>query len=168
MALGLSQSKERLWRQGRWTMRASLGHPLWAHGRRETTDQLLARYLEGWARADSARIVSAVAPGYRFKDPLVGVFTAHSLSRYFDVLLARCARAGTTTRGDFAFFLRGPIDAPLATGARQFCREAPRIGLTGIARIEVTAAGVIDESVAYDLNLASDLLRDGAGDRRGT
>jgi hypothetical protein len=41
----------------------------------------------------------------------------------------------------------------------EFWREAPRIGLTGITRIEVGEHGVISERVAYDLNLASDLLR---------
>jgi hypothetical protein len=41
----------------------------------------------------------------------------------------------------------------------EFWREAPRIGLTGISRIEVGERGVVSESVAYDLNLASDLLR---------
>ena len=159
MALGVSQSEQRLRQQDRWTTRAPLERPLWARGRRASADQLFARYLEGWAQADPARILAAVAPGYRFRDPLVGAFTAHSLSQYFDILQARCARAGATSQGDLAFFLHGPIEAPFAAGERQFCREAPRIGLIGIARIDVTAAGVIAESVAYDLNLASDLLR---------
>jgi hypothetical protein len=40
----------------------------------------------------------------------------------------------------------------------QFWREAPRIGLTGVAEIEVGEQGVIAECVAYDLNMASDIL----------
>jgi signal transduction histidine kinase len=59
-----------------------------------------------------------------------------------------------------AFFLRGPMDA--RSNELQFWREAPRIGLTGIARIEVGERGVSAECVAYDLNVASDLLRNGS------
>jgi hypothetical protein len=40
----------------------------------------------------------------------------------------------------------------------QFWREAPRIGLTGVAEIEIGERGVVAERVAYDLNLASDML----------
>jgi len=61
---------------------------------------------------------------------------------------------------DMAFFLRGPMDA--RSNELQFWREAPRIGLTGIARIEVGVRGVSAECVAYDLNVASDLLRNGS------
>jgi hypothetical protein len=56
-----------------------------------------------------------------------------------------------------AFFLSGAMDA--CRNELQFWREAPRIGLTGIARIEIGERGVSAESVAYDLNMASDLLR---------
>ena len=42
--------------------------------------------------------------------------------------------------------------------ALQFWREAPRIGLTGVAWIEIGELGVSAESVAYDLNMASELL----------
>ena len=41
----------------------------------------------------------------------------------------------------------------------QFWREAPRIGLTGVAEIEIGEQGITAERVAYDLNLASDILR---------
>ena len=40
----------------------------------------------------------------------------------------------------------------------QFWREAPRIGLTGVAEIEIGERGVVAERVAYDLNLASEIL----------
>jgi hypothetical protein len=67
--------------------------------------------------------------------------------------------AGAILRQDLAFLLCGPMDEPLMGGELAFWREAPRVGLTGIARIKFVAAGVIAEDVAYDLNLASDLLR---------
>ena len=40
----------------------------------------------------------------------------------------------------------------------QFWREAPRIGLTGVAEIEIGERGITAERVAYDLNLAFDIL----------
>ena len=163
MALGWSQTQLRP-QQNVWRPRTLRERLLVAQGHKEnrTGNALLARYLEGWAEANPAKILDAVTPNYHFQDPLVGAFTKRSLPQYLDILQARCARAGTTMRQDCAFLLRGPMDAPLPPGALQFWREAPRIGLTGIARIEFTAAGVIAESVAYDLNLASDLLRDAA------
>src|SRR5262245_27734162 len=114
-------------------------------------------YVEGWAEADPTRILEATAPNYHFYDPLVGLFSRQSLPQYFEILGARCARSGAIVRSDFAFFLRGPVDGPAVT--QQFWREAPRIGLTGTAQIVVGPYGVISEQVAYDLNLASNLLR---------
>jgi hypothetical protein len=147
MALGWSQTQLRP-QQNVWRPRTLRERLLVAQGHKEN-------------RTGNA-LLDAVTPNYHFQDPLVGAFTKRSLPQYLDILQARCARAGTTMRQDCAFLLRGPMDAPLPPGALQFWREAPRIGLTGIARIEFTAAGVIAESVAYDLNLASDLLRDAA------
>jgi hypothetical protein len=46
------------------------------------------------------------------------------------------------TQGEFAFF-----------------REAPQLGLTGIARILVGPRGVMAETVSYDLNMATEMLR---------
>jgi len=117
---------------------------------------LLDYYVAGWAEADPARILEATAPNYHFHDPLVGLFSRQSLPHYFEILRARCARAGAVERSDFAFFLRGPMIGP--GGSQQFWREAPRIGLTGTAQIVVGPYGVIAERVVYDLNLASDLL----------
>jgi hypothetical protein len=54
-------------------------------------------------------------------------------------------------------FFCGGLDA--LPGKLQFWREAPRIGLTGVAWIEIGELGVSAERVAYDLNVASDLLR---------
>ena len=163
MMLGLSQTE--LWpQQNQWRPRTLRERLLVARAREEnrTGNALFSRYLEGWAEANPAKILDAVTANYRFQDPLVGTFTTRSLSQYFDILQARCARAGTIMPQDCAFFLRGPMDEPLPWGELQFWREAPRIGLTGIVRIKFTAAGVTAENVAYDLNVASDLLRDAA------
>ena len=119
----------------------------------------LARYLEGWAEANPGKILDATAPGYRFRDALVGTFSRGSLREYFDLLRERLSLAGAVRRSDIAFFLRGPMDRPSSLKGLQYWREAPRVGLTGISRIVVGAQGVIAEGVAYDLNEASDLLR---------
>jgi hypothetical protein len=50
-------------------------------------------------------------------------------------------------------------ELPPSTALR-FSREAPRIGLTGICEIELAEGGVVSETVEYDLNLASNLLRE--------
>ena len=117
---------------------------------------LLDYYVRGWAEADPVRILEATAPNYHFHDPLVGLFSRQSLAHYFEMLRGKCARAGAIERCDLAFVLRGPMRG--SNGSQQFWREAPRIGLTGIAQIVVGPYGVITERVAYDLNLASDLL----------
>jgi len=64
---------------------------------------------------------------------------------------------GEISRREFAFFLQGPMKLRLHKGL-QFWREAPRIGLTGVSEIEIGERGVAAEHVAYDLNLASDIL----------
>jgi hypothetical protein len=118
---------------------------------------LLDCYLEGWAEANLAKILAATIRGYRFHDPLVGSFSRWSLHEYFDRVQDRLARSGAIGLHDMAFFLRGPMDT--RPNELQFWREAPRIGLSGIARVEIGELGVSAESVAYDLNVASDLLR---------
>jgi len=50
------------------------------------------------------------------------------------------------------------MDHPSDPERLRFWREAPRIGLIGITEVEVGERGVIAERVAYDLNLASDIL----------
>ena len=116
-------------------------------------------YVEGWAEANVDKIIDATAPGYRFHDPFVGSFSRRSLHEYFDALEERLSCAGAIRRSDIACFLRGPIDRPSNPKGVQFWREAPRIGLTGVSQIEVGSRGVIGETVAYDLNSASDMLR---------
>jgi hypothetical protein len=118
----------------------------------------LDRYVEGWAEADVDKICNATAPGYRFTDPLVGSFSGHLLHAYFEKLQCRFSRAGVMRRQELAFFLRGPMDRLHVRGLR-FWREAPLIGLTGMAEIQIGERGVIAERVAYDGNLASDMLR---------
>jgi hypothetical protein len=125
-------------------------------------------YLEGWAEANVSKIFAATAHGYRFDDPLVGAFSRWSFPVYFEHLRDRFARAGAVTVQDFAFSISGPMNGPRRRGRLKFFREAPRLGLTGVTIITIGERGIIAESVAYDLNLASDLLRDppGAADRR--
>ncbi len=118
----------------------------------------LDRYLEGWAKADLEEILDATAGDYCFRDPLVGTFSRRSLHEYFDIFMERCSRAGVVQRRDLAFKLHGPMEGSRLPGI-WFWREAPRIGLTGVTRIEVREQGVIGEGVAYDGNLASEMLR---------
>jgi hypothetical protein len=117
----------------------------------------LDRYIEGWAQSDLERILEATAPSYRFTDPFVGSFDARSLHKYFYLVQNRLSRMGPIGRRELAFFLRGPIKLR-SHKELQFWREAPRIGLTGVAEIEIGERGVVAERVAYDLNLASDML----------
>jgi hypothetical protein len=121
-------------------------------------DRILARYLEGWAEANPAKILEATAAGYCFHDPLVGSYSWRSLPTYFERLQARFARTGGVSRTDLCFQLRGPMDRLSRHDELEFWREAPGVGLTGISQIKASPRGVLAESVAYDLNLASDLL----------
>jgi len=136
---------------------ADAGNVARSRDREAIRHSLLDRYVEGWAETDFVKILAATAPDYRFHDPYVGSFSRWSLHEYFDRVCAGLSRMGAVSRADMAFVLRGPVDTR-AEGL-EFWREAPRIGLTGITRIEVGEHGVISERVAYDLNLASDLLR---------
>ena len=136
---------------------ADAGHVARARDREAIGRSLLDCYVQGWAEADFVKILAATAPDYRLHDPYVGSFSRWSLPEYFDRVCAGLSRMGTVSRADMAFVLRGPVDSR-AEGL-EFWREAPRIGLTAITRIEVGEHGVISDRVAYDLNLASDLLR---------
>ena len=117
----------------------------------------LNRYVEGWAQTDLEKILDATAPSYRFTDPFVGSFDGRSLHKYFDLLQDRLSCTGAISRRELAFFLQGPMKLR-SDKELQFWREAPRIGLTGVAEIEIGERGVAAERVAYDLNLASGML----------
>ena len=116
----------------------------------------LDQYIEGWVQTDLEKILDATAPGYRFTDPFLGSFVGWSLHKYFDLLQDRLSRLAIGPR-DLAFFLQGPMKQR-SPQELQFWREAPRIGLTGVAEIEIGERGVEAERVAYDLNLASGIL----------
>jgi hypothetical protein len=103
------------------------------------------------------KILDATAPSYRFTDPFVGSFDGRSLHKYFDLLQDSLSCTGPISRRDLGFFLQGPMKR-WSHKEFQFWREAPRIGLTGVAEIEIGERGVAAERVAYDLNLASGIL----------
>jgi hypothetical protein len=117
----------------------------------------LNRYIEGWAQTDLEKILDATAPSYRFTDPFVGSFDGRSLHKYFDLLQDRLSCTGEFSRRELRFFLHGPMKLR-SQKELQFWREAPQIGLTGVAEIEIRERGVVAERVAYDLNMASDRL----------
>ena len=125
--------------------------------------RLLDRYLEGWAEANPVKIFAATAHGYRFDDPFVGRFSRWSIAAYFERVRARFARAGAFEERDFAFSIQGPMDGLSRRSRLTFFREAPQLGLSGITLITVGEHGVVAETVAYDLNLALDVLRGGSG-----
>jgi hypothetical protein len=119
---------------------------------------MLGRYLEGWAEADPAKITDATAEGYVFYDPLVGRYSRRTLPQYFALLHSRFAVAGVARGRELAFTLRGPMLGPCHGARRQYWREAPHLGLTGVSEIMVTRRGVAAEAVAYDLNVACETL----------
>ena len=110
------------------------------------------------AEADVKKIFNATAPSYRFSDPLVGTFSGTSLDKYYDILQDRLSQAGPVTKDELYFFLRGPLQGRSNRKDLRFWREAPRLGLTGVAEVEVGERGVICDRIAYDGNLASDML----------
>jgi hypothetical protein len=125
----------------------------------EGATTMLMRYLEGWAAADTTMIVDATADGYDFHDPLVGHFSRRTLPQYFALLRSRFAAAGVARPQDLAFMLRGPMPGPRHAARRLYWREAPHLGLTGESEVLVTQRGIATEVVAYDLNMASEVLR---------
>ena len=132
---------------------------------RPATNVLLARYLDGWADADPAKIADATADDYEFHDPLVGRYSKRTLLQYFELLHSRFAVAGVVRMRDLGFTLRGPMLGPSQGGRRRYWREAPNLGLTGLSEIMVTRRGVAAEAVAYDLNMACETLRGFGCDR---
>ena len=129
------------------------------HDQNANPTSLLDRYIGGWAETDLEKILKATAPSYRFTDPFVGSFDGRSLHKYFDLLQDKLSCIAISRR-ELAFFLQGPMKLR-SHKELQFWREAPRTGLTGVAEIEIGERGVVAERVAYDLNMASDILRTG-------
>jgi hypothetical protein len=121
-------------------------------------NSMLTRYLEGWAEADPAKIADATAADYDFYDPLVGRYSRRTLPQYFALLRSRFAVAKVARVHDLAFTLRGPMLGSSPAARRQYWREAPHLGLTGVSEIMVTHLGVAAEVVAYDLNMACEIL----------
>src|ERR1700755_1978293 len=105
----------------------------WIDRERTCQQLLLDYYRAGWAAADPARILEAAAPNYHFYDPLVGLFSRLTLAHYFEILRRKCARAGSIERRDLSFIL----SVPMHGSTDQYWRDAPQIGLTGIAQIVV-------------------------------
>jgi hypothetical protein len=120
---------------------------------------ILGCYLAGWKEVDPDKIVAATAPDYCFDDPLVGQFSQKSLPTYFRHLHARFVPTGAPGGREYTFCFHGPIDEPPHRSQRHYIREAPALGLTGVTTITIEERGVVAERVAYDLNLASDMLR---------
>jgi hypothetical protein len=132
----------------------------WQRGARNKTEaELIALYFAGWSEADPRKIADAAAGDYSFEDPLVGQFSKHDLPQYFEILRARFAVSGPVVRKDLAFVLRGPIQSFGGGRTEQYCREAPSLGLTGVAMIAVTPKGILADTVSYDLNMACETLR---------
>jgi hypothetical protein len=146
----------------RYESGASHVHPTVARAsveeRLRVANSVLARYLEGWAEADPAKIADVTVENYDFYDPLVGRYSRRTLPQYFALLRSRFAVAGVGRVQDLAFTLRGPMLGPSHWARRQYWREAPHLGLTGVSEIMVTHRGVATEAVAYDLNMACETL----------
>jgi len=119
----------------------------------------LGLYLRGWSEANPAKIIDATADGYDFYDPLVGRFSRRTLTQYFALLRARFSVGRAVRWPELAFNLRGPIQNQTSETSYQFWREAPMLGLTGASSIATTPAGIVTETVTYDLNISCDWLR---------
>jgi hypothetical protein len=122
-------------------------------------DGIIALYLRGWSEADPTRIIEATAEGYEFYDPFVGRFSRQTLTQYFALLRVRFSVGRVMRWSELAFNLRGPMQSRATEASYQYWREAPMLGLTGASSIAMTHAGVVAETVAYDLNIACDWLR---------
>ena len=110
-------------------------------------------------RGRSGKIADATAKDYNFHDPLVGHFSRRTLPQYFALLRSRFATAGVAGTRDLAFTLRGPMSSASHAARRHYWREAPLLGLTGLAEITVRQGHVATEAVTYDLNMACETLR---------
>jgi hypothetical protein len=126
----------------------------------DTRNEWLARYLEGWAEVSPGKIRAATAPEYCLNDPFIGSFSRWSIGGYLKRLHWKFVCADYfTSMHDLAIVMHGPMPESLQQAPLKYFREAPKLGLTGIACITVGDSGVTGETVAYDLSLASEILR---------
>ncbi len=132
----------------------------------QVMDSMLGRYLDGWAEADPVKIGNATAEDYVFYDPLVGRYSRQSLPQYFSLLRTRFTVDGVSRLQDLAFTLGDPMHGTCQGARRQYWREAPYLGLSGVSEIILTRRGIAAELVAYNLNMACETLlgRRGSGD----
>lgn len=121
--------------------------------------ELLTLYITGWSEADPSKIADATAAGYVLDDAFVGRFSSHDLPQYFEILCSRFGATAPTAQKDLVFTLFGPMDGPSGEPIRQYWREAPRLGLTGVTRITVTPKGIAADRIAYDINMALAILQ---------
>jgi hypothetical protein len=124
--------------------------------------EVLALYIAGWSEADPHKIAEATAAEYVLDDAFVGRFSSHSLPKYFEILRSQFGATAPTAQKDLAFALRGPLDGSSAEPIRRYWREVPHLGLTGVTSITVTPRGIAADLVAYDLNMACEILRSGS------
>src|SRR5262245_63191359 len=83
-------------------------------------NSMLARYFEGWAEADPAKIADATAEDYDFHDPLVGRYSRRTLPQYLALLRSRFAVLGVAPVQHLAFTLRGPVVGSFHGARRQY------------------------------------------------
>jgi malate permease and related proteins len=121
-------------------------------------DEQLERYLSGWAAADLAVVLSAVGPGFRFEDPLVGIFDRYGLRSYAALLRERVGFATLRSHRRKVCFEPFPAGGRPGPG-HWFWRSLPETGLAGTSTIELGPAGVQRETVCYEANLATEQLR---------
>jgi hypothetical protein len=102
--------------------------------------------------------------GLRFPRPARRSFFGAELAAIFQIAAGALRHPAPRAR-NLAFALHGPIHPLRGDRSRRYWREAPLLGLAGESEIVVTRRGVAAEAVEYDLNIASDALRDGGSPR---
>ena len=124
----------------------------------------IAGYMQGWAEADPDRIRAVTPCSYVLDDPVLGIFGRENIEDYFALIADLFEGTGRVDRRDVIFCLHGPVWPTTATPHLLFWREAPRLGLSGISRIDLECGRVCREHVTYDLSLAVDVLRRRSGE----
>ena len=118
----------------------------------------LAQYIDGWAALDMAKVASAVSPDYVFTDPLVGAFDRETLADYIAIIKGRLGFDTVPAhRQRICLDRHGPL--PMLPQSLRFWRSIPAIGLEGPSEIRLNGLRVCRETVCYELNMATELLR---------